>query len=332
MELTENNGKLVKNSLPPSTHIESTNYYEPIKQQQQQQGKLKEKNNLKTNDLNLKSLNQQPKQQQKQQDNEASKFVLNKLNTLSKSPSTLSTSSSSTSSAQSSPAVNNKNKQQKSSNDQQQQKVAKTQPKPINKPSNDLNKNAKKAPNFATHKKFSVGNYVHLLAGDDAAAPVEGEEKEEEDNQDYWEEDKNVERTKKLAASFNNNIDRIAEKINSTARTKWKNSNEPQTNGANRTIPQHIRFESSTSSDDSSSSDSSSESSSSDDSNLKNVKILNKQNVQKLNNIKKSPPQKQQQQKPQQKPQQKQQNNWKPMTKDEQLNMVSYNRSYVIQV
>jgi len=271
--------------------------------------KLKDKNNLKnsatTNDLNLKSVNQQHQKSNKDDNN---LFVLNPINKFTKSASG---SSIGTSSSVKSPSLaygNKNNNKHNASNDKPK--------KSTNTSSNDL----KNSTSFATHKKFSIGSYVHLLNED-----------QDENQDDDWddEDEKKVEKynDKKSTASFNNNIERIAQKINSTARTKWKNSNnvEPTNGASQKSGPQHIRFESSSSDSESSSSDSSDSSSTTsiNSTSLKN-KVLTKKpvndQVKAQNNNKAKAPQ------------QNQKKNWKPLNKEEQTNMISYNRSFVIQV
>ena len=205
-----------------SPQIQSKNYYEANKQKQDNQLKLQDKNNLKnsvtTNDLNLKSINQQQQNQKSKKDD----FFLNPLNKFTKSAS-----SSSVSTSSSLPAVNKNSKQQASNN----------QPKKTNTSSNDLNKNAKNSSSFATHKKFSVGSYIHLLN--------EAENENPQEDVDDWDEEDEIKvekyDDKRSTASVNNNIERIAQKINSTARTTWQNRNTVEPANGTKVSPQHIR-------------------------------------------------------------------------------------------
>lgn len=309
---------LISSCFGKKQQIEASNFYEPTKK------KLEEKNNLNnsisTNDLNAKSMNQKE---------ENGNFL---LNTFSKPASSYSSSSSSLVTTKALPSKIKNNNNNNVNNKQKpgyNQNWKNDEPKNTNsKQTNDFNKNLK---NIAECKKFSLANYVHLLNDNEEEVPQEQENFEEEDD---WIEE--AAESKKSAASFNKNIERIAEKINSTARSKWKNSNiVTGTNNGSKTVAQHIRFESSSSDDsdssDTSTSSSSSSSSSSNDSKKKvftkrpEQKVVNKNQEKPVNNNNNNNNKK--------KPQQQQNNkNWKPFTKEEQVNMVSYNRSFVIQV
>lgn len=131
-------------------------------------------------------------------------------------------------------------------------------------------------------KKFSIGNYAHLL-NEDVQEPVRDD--------DYTNENENKSETKSCQTRTNlADIDKIASNLKSTGQTKWKNSFK-----VNNKMPKHIRFPSSSSESSSSSSDSSSEE--------ENGEIAKKKTEE---------------------------NNYYEPTKEEQLNAVSSNRSYVV--
>jgi len=211
----------------------------------------------------------------------------------------------------------------------------KTEPKPTNK---SIKQEIK------CHKKFSIGSYVHMLN-----EPVEPERdtkkktvisnkkkyleedsdglSEEQIIDDYYQslkhkdqlklknENKNKKETQqqqsnKQIISENTDLDKIAAKINSSGQQKWKNSTMP----ARSTGPKHIIF---------SSSDSSSSSSDSSDSEDEKSNKKSKPTVTTTQSTKNET-----------KPQEENKPNEKKkvfyeQTKEEQLNSVSYNESYL---
>lgn len=143
------------------------------------------------------------------------------------------------------------------------------------------NDNLKSKP-LSCYKKFSIGNYAHLL-NEDVQEPVR--------DHDYTNENKNNSETKSYQTSAKLvDIDKIANNLKSTGQTKWKNSSK-----ANNKIPKHIRFPSSSSESSSSSSDTSSDEE-------------NDEAVEKKTET----------------------NNFYEPTKEEQLNAVSKNKSFVV--
>lgn len=181
--------------------------------------------------------------------------------------------------------------------------------------------NTKSAKNMTNcYKKFAIGSYAHLLNDAPESCQTNEVTKNASNNKktadvpliDIDETD-NKKQSNKSTLNKNQqstDLEKIASNINTTGRQKWKNSTQPtKTNG-----PKHIIFP--TSSSDSSS-DSSSESSSSE-SEEEAKKIINKPTVNAtskkvasseiINNKKQY---------------------YEP-SKEEQLNSVSYNRSYFI--
>lgn len=109
--------------------------------------------------------------------------------------------------------------------------------------------NAQNSKPISCYKKFSIGNYAHLL-NEDVQEPVR--------DQDYTNEESNNLKTKSLQTSSKSvDIDKIANNLKTSGQAKWKNSSK-----STNQMPKHIRFPSSSSE---SASSSSSDSSSDDD-------------------------------------------------------------------
>ncbi len=115
-------------------------------------------------------------------------------------------------------------------------------------------------------------------------------------------------KSRPIEINDNKFIDNIAKNIQAHGKNKWKNSNS---NDLNRK-PQHIIFKSSSSSSSSESSTSESSASSEDEKQYESHKVNNNKNQSNLKTNK--------------------QNNSHLKSKMEQLNMVSYNRSYFVNV
>ncbi|RNA24169.1 coilin-like isoform X2 [Brachionus plicatilis] len=143
--------------------------------------------------------------------------------------------------------------------------------------------NPQKSKPTSCYKKFSIGNYAHLL-NENVQEPVR-------DNGYTNEEQNNSETNSMQKSSKSVDIDKIASNLKSSGQAKWKNSSK-----STNQMSKHIRFPSSSSESSSSSSDSSSD----------------EDNDQTETNKSEA------------------KNNFYEPSKEEQLNAVSKNKSYIV--